>query len=53
MLKQATDYLPELDVHIYDAGHAFANHARSTGYVKDAAELAHERSELFMRTCLA
>ncbi len=49
MLKQAQDYLPEMEVHLYDAGHAFANDARPANYVEDAAELAHERTKAFLR----
>lgn len=47
MLDQAKAYLPDMEVHMYDAGHAFANDARPT-YVADAAELAHERTGAFL-----
>lgn len=47
MLDQAKAYLPEWEIHMYDAGHAFANDARPT-YVADAATLAHKRTEEFL-----
>jgi carboxymethylenebutenolidase len=49
MLKKAQDYLPDMEVYLYDAGHAFANDARPSAYVKDAASLAHQRSEAFLK----
>jgi carboxymethylenebutenolidase len=48
MLKAVQDYLPEMEIHLYDAGHAFANDARPAAYDAGAAELAHERSEAFL-----
>lgn len=47
MLAAAKAYLPEMEVHLYDAGHAFANDARPA-YVPVAAELAHQRTETFL-----
>lgn len=47
MLDQAKAYLPDMEVHVYETGHAFANDARPT-YVADAAELAHKRTEAFL-----
>lgn len=47
MIKQMTDYLPEVEVHMYEAGHAFANDARAS-FVPEAAALAHQRSEDFL-----
>lgn len=52
MLEEAKAYLPEMEVYIYDAGHAFANDARPS-YVADAAELAHDRTKAFLKTRLA
>lgn len=52
MLAEAQAALPELEVHLYDAGHAFANDARPA-YVADAAELAHQRTEAFLARVLA
>ena len=43
MLAQAQNYFPEMQVHMYDAGHAFANDARPS-YVAPAAEMAHKRT---------
>ena len=48
LVAEAQAYLPELEVHMYEAGHAFANDARAT-YVADAAELAHERTVAFLK----
>jgi len=48
VLDQVKSYLPELELFMYDAGHAFANEARPTSYVEDAANLAHERTEAFL-----
>jgi carboxymethylenebutenolidase len=40
--------IPAAETHVYQAGHAFANDARTT-YVKDAAETAHARTLEFLR----
>lgn len=48
MRQQAMDYLPELEILMYDAGHAFANDARPAAYHQDSAELAHTRTEAFL-----
>lgn len=47
MIEQAKTYLPEMEVHIYEAGHAFANDARPS-YIEAAAKLGHERNEVFL-----
>ena len=52
MLQQAQAEWPELTVHLYDAGHAFANDARAS-YVAAAAELAHARTSDFLAQILA
>ncbi|WFE75001.1 dienelactone hydrolase family protein [Roseinatronobacter sp. S2] len=52
MLDQAQAEWPELTVHLYDAGHAFANDARPS-YVAAAAELAHARASDFLARVLA
>ncbi|MCW1404452.1 dienelactone hydrolase family protein [Novosphingobium sp. MW5] len=51
MLEQAKARLPELEVHMYEAGHAFANDARPA-YVPEAADLAHARTEAFLQRVL-
>jgi carboxymethylenebutenolidase len=51
MLDEAKAYLPELEVHMYEAGHAFANDARPS-YVAEAADLAHERTQAFLARVL-
>jgi carboxymethylenebutenolidase len=51
MLDQAKAYLPELEVHMYEAGHAFANDARPS-YVPESAAAAHERTEAFLNKIL-
>ncbi len=48
VISEVQAYLPEIETHLYDAGHAFANDARPAVYVRDAAELAHERSVAFL-----
>jgi carboxymethylenebutenolidase len=40
--------IPSAETHLYQAGHAFANDARTT-YVKEAAETAHARTLEFLR----
>lgn len=52
MLDAARTALPELEIHLYETGHAFANDARPS-YVADAAELAHARTRAFLRAHLA
>lgn len=52
MLDEMMAYLPDAEVHMYEAGHAFANDARTT-YVAEAAELAHQRTEAFLERILA
>jgi carboxymethylenebutenolidase len=47
VLAQARAYLPEFEVHMYEAGHAFANEARPDFHVPEAARLAHERALAF------
>lgn len=47
MLDQAKAYLPDMEIHMYDAGHAFANDARPS-YVADAADVAHARTADFL-----
>lgn len=47
MLEQAQTYLPDMEVFVYEAGHAFANDARPS-YVADAAATAHARTEAFL-----
>ena len=53
MLAQAKEYLPDMEVFEYDAGHAFANDAREEAYVAAAAEIAHGRSQEFLAKYLA
>ena len=47
MIEQTKAYLPEMEVHMYEAGHAFANDARPS-YVDVAAKIGHERNEVFL-----
>lgn len=47
MLAEAKAFFPDLVMHMYQAGHAFANDARPS-YVADAAELAHARTQEFL-----
>lgn len=47
MREEAMAKLPEMEVHLYDAGHAFANDARPS-YVPEAAQKAHALTEAFL-----
>lgn len=47
VVAQVKTALPQMEVHWYEAGHAFANNARPS-YVADAADLAHQRTEAFL-----
>lgn len=47
MRAAAQAALPEMEVHLYQAGHAFANDARPS-WVPEAAALAHRRTEDFL-----
>lgn len=47
MLAETQAYLPDMEVNLYDAGHAFANDARTT-YVAEAAAEAHVRTQAFL-----
>lgn len=51
LLKEVRAYLPDIDINMYDTGHAFANETRPS-YVADAAELAHQRTEEFLAKVL-
>ena len=52
MRSAAQEALPGMEVHLYEAGHAFANDARPS-YVPEAAALAHARTAAFLATHLA
>ena len=52
MVKQMAAYLPDAEIHMYEAGHAFANEARPTVHVAEAADLAHQRTEAFLDKAL-
>lgn len=47
LLAKVKTTFPDMTVHEYEAGHAFANHARDA-YVTDAATLAHQRNMEFL-----
>lgn len=51
MRDAAQACLPGMEVHLYEAGHAFANDARPS-FVAGAAELAHERTAAFLSRVL-
>lgn len=53
VMEEVRAYLPETEIHWYDAGHAFANDARPAAYNADAAETAHDRTRAFLATHLA
>ncbi len=52
MRAAAEACLPEMEVHLYEAGHAFANDARPS-FVPAAADLAHDRTAEFLARVLA
>lgn len=52
MRDAAQAHMPEMEVHLYDAGHAFANDARPS-YVAAASDSAHARTEAFLARHLA
>lgn len=47
VIAAVREAIPQADVNIYQAGHAFANDVRES-YVADAAKLAHERTIAFL-----
>lgn len=49
MMDEVKAYLPEIEICWYEAGHAFANDARPSSYVAEAAETAHARALEFLR----
>ena len=51
-LVEVQRYFPDMQMHTYKAGHAFANDSREQ-YVATAATLAHQRNEAFLRTILS
>lgn len=51
MRDAAQAALPGMEMHMYEAGHAFANDARPS-YVPEAAALAHARTQAFFETHL-
>ncbi len=52
LLDEVFAYLPDMEVHMYEAGHAFANDARET-HVPEAADLAHQRTEAFLERVMS
>jgi len=48
VIAAVRETFPRAETHVYDAGHAFANDARPTFYVEEAAALAHARSKDFL-----
>jgi carboxymethylenebutenolidase len=48
VVAELQDHLPEVEVHWYDAGHAFANDARPDSFNGAAAEAAHGRALEFL-----
>jgi len=47
VIEMVRETMPQAEVNLYSAGHAFANDARET-HVPDAASLAHERTVDFL-----
>jgi carboxymethylenebutenolidase len=52
MLEAVKAAFPDIEMHMYEAGHAFANDARPS-HVPEAAALAHERTAAFLARHLA
>lgn len=52
VLAAAREALPGFEMHLYPAGHAFANDARPA-FVPEAAALAHQRTDAFLSAHLA
>jgi len=48
VIESVKQNIPDAECYIYDAGHAFANDARTDFYVADAAKLARARSLDFL-----
>jgi Dienelactone hydrolase and related enzymes len=53
VLEQVKAVLPDFEMFMYEAGHAFANDARAPVYVAEAAALAHQRTAAFLAAHLA
>lgn len=53
VLAQVRQVLHPVEMHMYDAGHAFANDQRAAVYRPDAAEQAHDRAAAFLAQHLA
>ena len=52
VLAEVQARFPAVEFHLYEAGHAFANEQRPS-FVPQAAALAHQRAEAFLRKSLA
>jgi len=50
-VENAQWVFPNLEIQLYEAGHAFANHQRGT-YVESAANLAHSRNQEYLQRVL-
>lgn len=53
MIEDAKAALPGMEIHMYEAGHAFANEARPSAYVASATDVAHARTAEFLATHIA
>lgn len=47
IVEKLKETYPDAEIHLYDAGHAFANDQRPS-HVPEAAQLAHERTAAFL-----
>lgn len=52
VVEKLQETYPEAEIHLYDAGHAFANDRRPS-LVPEAAQQAHDRTEAFLARHLA
>lgn len=48
VISAVTERFPEVEIHVYDAGHAFANDARPGFHAEAAAGLARGRTKAFV-----
>lgn len=50
VIKAIRQMAPDAEIHMYTAGHAFANEARPAVYDKAAADIAHARTAAFLKS---
>ena len=53
VIAELEEAFPDMEGHVYEAGHGFANEQRPSGYAPEATALAHERTEAFLEKVCA